>query len=183
MLVRVAWAITGAGDYLPESVKVMKEALRQRDLQVTVFLSKAGAQVVKRYGLWNALEEIDPKPQVEVDANTPFLVGPLQKGVYRFLVVMPATANTVAKIVVGIADTLVTNCVAEAQKADLPIVILPCDQKPGQFTTSLPSGQELTLRTREVDLANVEKLRTMKGVTVLKRPEELLGILQQFRGS
>lgn len=178
MLMRVAWAITGAGDYLAESVRVMQEALRQHDLQVTVFLSKAGAQVVKMYGLWKALVEIDPKPQVEVDANTPFLVGPLQKGVYRFLVVMPATANTVAKIVVGIADTLVTNCVAEAQKAELPIVILPCDQKPGRFTTLLPSGQKLALTTREVDLANVEKLRTMKGVTVLKRPEELLVILQ-----
>ena len=175
----MAWAITGAGDYLAESVDVMKDLLQKHDVQVTTFLSKAGAQVVKMYGLWKRLEEIDPKPQIEVDANTPFLVGPLQKGVYRLLVVMPATANTVAKIVTGIADTLVTNCVAEAQKAELPIVILPCDQTPGRFTTPLPSGQHLTLTTRGVDLANVEKLRKMKGIAVLKRPEDFLGVFRQ----
>lgn len=180
MVVKAAWAITGAGDHLAESVTVMKEAVRRYNLQVTVFLSKAGAQVVKMYGLWTALKEIDSKPQPEVDANTPFLVGPLQRGVYQFLLVMPATANTVAKIVVGIADTLVTNCVAEAQKAELPIVILPCDQTPGRFSTPLPSGQKLTLTTREVDLANVGKLRRMKGITVLKNPEELLGVLQRY---
>jgi len=180
MTVSVAWGISGAGDYLAESIAVIKKALGQYDLRMMVFLSRAGAQVVRMYGLWAALEEIDPHPQVEVDANTPFLVGPLQKGVYRFLVVMPATANTVAKIVTGIADTLVTNCVAEAQKAELPIVILPCDQTPGRFSTPLPSGKKLTLTTREVDLRNVEKLRAMKGVTVLKRPEELLRILEKY---
>jgi flavoprotein len=129
----------------------MKDLLRNRYVQVTVLLSRAGAHVVRTYGLWKSLGEIDPKSQVEVDTNTPFLVSPLQKGVNRFLVVMPATANTVARIVAGIADTLVTNCVAEAQKAASPIVIFPCDQTPGRFTAALPSGQHLTLTTREVD--------------------------------
>ena len=77
---------------------------------------------------------------------------------------IPATANTVAKIVVGIADTLVTNAVAQANKADIPIYIFPVDQKPGSLTTVLPSGESFTLTAREVDLVNVEKLKAMKRI-------------------
>jgi archaeoflavoprotein AfpA len=176
--VRFAWAITGAGDYLRESVAVIQTAIQRFGCEVLIFLSKAGLKVVKWYKLQATLETLTTKVYVEEDANTPFLAGPLQKGIYRFLVVMPATANTVAKIAHGIADTLVSNCVAQAQKANLPIYIYPVDQVPGTITTVLPSGERLSLMTRDVDLANIDKLKTMKGITILKRPEELLTVLQ-----
>ena len=41
----------------------------------------------------------------------------------------PATSNTVAKIVYGIADTLVTNCAAQAMKSGVPCYIVPVDQE------------------------------------------------------
>jgi len=180
MVLKIAWGITGAGDYLPETIQVMKEALQRYNFKLTVFLSKAAVQVVKMYRLWKELEQISPKLLLEKDANTPFIPGPLQKGAYNFLLVVPATANTVAKIVVGIADTLVTNSISQAHKGNIPIYILPVDQEPGSLTTVLPSGDTLTITTREVDLANVGKLKAMKGITILRRPAEIFEIIEQY---
>jgi archaeoflavoprotein AfpA len=181
MALKFAWAITGAGDYLPESVTVMQEIAQKYDVELMVFLSKAGQQVITWYKLQDKLKAITPKITLEKDSNTPFIPGALQKGIYRFLVVMPATANTVAKIVHGIADTLVTNSVAQAQKTGVPIYIYPVDQKPGSITTILPSGEKLKLTTREIDLANIEKLRTMKGMNVLGHPSELHEIIRNYQ--
>jgi archaeoflavoprotein AfpA len=177
MVLKIAWAITGAGDYLPEAFEVMKQVTKEFDLKLMVFLSKAGFQVVKWYKLLKELEALDPKYHVETDANTPFLVGPLQRGKYQVIVVMPATANSTAKIAHGIADTLITNAIAQAQKTEVPIYIYPVDQTPGSVTTVLPSGEQLTLITRKIDLENVEKLRQMDGIHVLAHPREFLKIL------
>ena len=173
MPVKIAWAITGAGDYLPESVQIMKEIVQEQDVKVLIFLSKAGMQVIKWYKLLKDLETISPKIKTEIDANTPFIAGALQKGTHEFLVIMPATANTVAKIAYGIADTLVTNAVSQAMKTKVPIYIYPVDQKSGTVTTILPSGEKMELITRDIDLENVEKLRAMKGMTVLGHPSEM----------
>ncbi len=180
MTLKFAWAITGAGDYLQETVQVMKEIIAEYDVKLMVFLSKAGLQVLKWYKLLTVLESITPKIQKEIDANTPFIAGTLQKGVYQFLVVMPASANTVAKIVHGIADTLVSNAVAQAMKTAVPIYIYPVDQKRGTVTTILPNGEKMHLTTREVDLENVQKLRMMKGMTVLAHPSEIKAHLQEY---
>ena len=93
---------------------------------------------------------------------------------------MPATANTVAKIAYGIADTLITNAVSQAMKTAVPIYIYPVDQKPGSVTTVLPSGEKMELTTREVDLENVERLRAMKGMTVLGHPSEIKDQLRKY---
>ena len=180
MTIKFAWAITGAGDFMPESVEVMKEIVNEFDVKLLVFLSKAGMQVIKWYQLLKDLESITPKIRKEIDANTPFIAGALQKGTYRFLVVMPATANTVAKIAYGIADTLITNSVAQAMKTAVPIYIYPVDQTPGTVTTVLPSGEKMELTTRKVDLDNVERLRSMTGMTVLAHPSEIKNHLQNY---
>lgn len=178
MVMKVAWGITGAGDLLSETIQAMKEAQQRYDFKLKVFLSKAAVKVVKWYQLWKELEQIAPKLLLEKDANTPFIAGPLQRGDFDLLFVSPATANTVAKIVMGIADTLVTNAVAQANKTDIPIYIYPVDQEPGAITTILPSGEKFTLATREIDLENAEKLKTMKGISVLKHPTEITGIIE-----
>jgi archaeoflavoprotein AfpA len=180
MSLKFAWAITGAGDYMPESISIMKEIVTEHDVEVLVFLSKAGKQVIKWYKLMNELETISTQIRTEIDANTPFIAGTLQKKAHQFLVVMPASANTVAKIAYGIADTLVTNAIAQAMKTAVPIYIYPVDQKPGMVTTVLPSGAKLELITRDVDLENVKKLRAMKGMTVLGHPSEIKEHLKQY---
>jgi archaeoflavoprotein AfpA len=180
MPLKFAWAITGAGDYMPESVQVMKEIVSQYEAKVLVFLSKAGMQVIKWYKLLPDLESISSKIRTEVDANTPFIAGALQKGTHQFIVVTPATANTVAKLAYGIADTLVTNAVAQAMKTGVPIYIYPVDQKSGTVTTVLPSGEKMNLTTRKIDLENVEKLRAMEGMTILDHPSQIKDHLQKY---
>jgi archaeoflavoprotein AfpA len=180
MNLKVAWGITGSGDQLRESVETMIALKKKHGLHVDVILSKAGETVVDRYRLRDSLMRNFGKTFIEKDANTPFLVGPLQRGKYALLLLCPATANTTAKIAHGIADSLLTNCVAQAMKARIPIYIFPVDQQAGEIVTGLPSGKTLTLTMRDVDLENTDKLRRMKGITVLSTPEDIEPVVLGF---
>ena len=110
---------------------------------------------------------------VEVDANSPFLAGALQHGEFEFLLVAPATSNTVAKISLGIADTLLSNASIMALKAFIPVYVLPSDYKIGVIFTRLPDGKTMKLRIRKEDAENVKKLTIMEGVTVIKTLEDI----------
>jgi archaeoflavoprotein AfpA len=151
----------------------MEGIVERHDVKVRVYLSKEGLLVVKKYGLWDELREHFPEAKVERGPNTPFLVGDLQLGKFDFLVLCPVTSNTVAKIAHGIADTLLTNAVAQALKTQVPVYIFPADQKPGSVKTLLPGGRELTLTMRDTDIENVERLRRMEGLYVLEYPGEI----------
>ncbi|MEM3478373.1 MAG: flavoprotein, partial [Archaeoglobaceae archaeon] len=114
---KVAWGITGSGDRLRETVDVMLRIKEMYpNLEIRVYLSKAGQQVVLYYKLMETLKN-NFKVWTEVNANVPFLAGMLQSGVFEFLLIAPATSNTVAKISMGIADTLLTNSAIMALKA------------------------------------------------------------------
>jgi archaeoflavoprotein AfpA len=170
---RVVWGITGAGDYLVESMEVMKKLKHELGLEVTVLLSENGKLVVKWYHLWDQLKADFDKVKTEGGANIPFLAGPLQLGHYAFLFISPATANTVAKIAHGIADSVITNCVAQTVKGGTPVYIYPVDQKPGSQVTEGPDGELITITTRQIDLENTERLRKMEDITVLNHPSEI----------
>jgi len=179
MTIRIAWGITGCGDYLKESLDIMKELTKEHDLDVRVFLSRAGEMVVKWYKLFNELKTSFPKTYSEKSPNVPFLVGDLQLGKYDFLIIMPSTSNTVAKIAAGISDTLLSNVASQAMKANVPVYIFPADQKKGDIVTDLPGGKKLTLTMRDVDLEAVDRLRKMKGITVLGHPDEIRTIVKK----
>ncbi|HVP40391.1 MAG TPA: flavoprotein, partial [Candidatus Krumholzibacteriaceae bacterium] len=100
---RVAWGITGGGEQLAETIEIMKKIKKQYEnkVELTVYLSKAGDQVLKYYKLANTLKETFNKIRVEINANAPFLAGQLQAGKFEFLLIAPATSNTVAKISMG----------------------------------------------------------------------------------
>lgn len=180
MTIRIAWGITGCGDFLPESIRIMKDIADEHNLKVDVYLSEAGMMVVKWYKLFNELKSAFPTLFVEKSANIPFLVGDLQTGKYDFLVIMPATSNTTIKISAGIADTLLTNAVAQGIKANLPVYIFPPDQNEGDITTDLPDGKKLTLTMRDVDIEAVNKLRNTYGITVMGHPDEIRDIVKGF---
>ncbi len=182
MTLRIAWGITGCGDYLKESIDIMKELAKEHDLDVRVFLSQAGEMVVKWYKLFNDLKTSFPKTYSEKSPNIPFLVGDLQLGKYDFLIITPSTSNTVGKIASGISDTLLSNAAAQAMKARIPVYIFPADQKKGDIVTDLPGGKKLTLTMRDIDLEAVEKLRNMKGITVLGHPDEIKDIILRHSG-
>jgi len=135
MSITVAWGITGAGHFLKETFEVMGELVREDEVKVTAYLSAAGEQVVKIYGLWKRLTEISNGSylrEILVESGegpgSP-RAGRLLRGVYKALIVSPASGNTVAKTVYGIADTLVTNAIAQAQKGGTPIYMVPTDQR------------------------------------------------------
>ena len=179
MTLRIAWGITGCGDYLKESLKIMKELTKEHNLDVRVYLSQAGEMVVKWYKLFNELKTSFPKTYVEKSPNIPFLTGDLQLGKYDFLLIMPSTSNTVGKIAAGISDTLLSSSAAQAMKGKVPVYIFPADQKRGEITTDLPGGKKLTLTMRDVDIEAVEKLRKMPWITVMSHPDEIREIIKK----
>lgn len=173
MTLKVAWGITGSGDQMPETVAAMTAVRETVDVEITAALSIAGEKVVRWYKLMDQVQSISKAVLIEKDANSPFIVGKLQIGLFDCFVVAPATANSVAKIAHGIADTLITNAVAQTAKTTVPIFILPVDLHEGTTVTTRPTGEKLELRIRAVDIENARALGTMEGVTVLTRPEEI----------
>jgi len=127
----VAWAVTGAGHYLAESVAAMREVSRKN--RVCTFVSRAGEEVAMMYGIFDRLSEISGGGYLEEiffereeGASSP-KAGRFMMKRFDLLIIAPATANTVAKIVCGIADTLPTNAAALANKAGVPVYVLPTD--------------------------------------------------------
>ncbi len=131
---KIAWGITGAGHLLCESFEVFKELKQQNpEFKVTSFLSRAAEEVVRMYGFSNELSSISGGGYLEEcfyereqGASFP-KTGRLLLQRYDALIVTPATSNTTAKLAYGIADTLVTNAVAQAVKGGVPVFIVPVD--------------------------------------------------------
>ncbi len=178
------WGITGTGFLLQESIDLMKEIQEDYGVKLTVILSKEGAAVVKWYKKWLALTEVAEKVQIEKTPNIPFYAGPLQLGKFDFFLCCPVSANTVAKIVYGIADTLITNCVAQAIKGGQIAYIFPSDQDTEPIVTSRPDGSPLVLKIRDIELENNRKLKTMEGIHVISEFSEIKTlILQKIEGN
>ncbi|MHA1299504.1 MAG: archaeoflavoprotein AfpA [Candidatus Helarchaeota archaeon] len=177
MTIKICWAITGAGDYLLETIELMNEFNQKYNLKVTIIISKQGELVLKWYKLLDDLKNTYKDVRIEKGPNIPFIVGPLQTGTYKFLFVSPLTGNSAAKVALGIADTLITNAIAQTMKGGVPVYVYPVDQKEGTFTTDLPNGKKLTLRSRKIDLEIVEKLKKMEGIYVLSHPNEIEKII------
>jgi len=178
---KAAWGITGSGDRLVETVEIMKEMKEQyqSDVDIVVYLSKAGDQVVKYYKLVNSLRQNFDKIWVEINPNSPFLAGQLQLGKFEFLLIAPATSNTVAKISMGIADSLLSNAAIMGQKAFVPIYIMPSDYEEGIIATKLPDGRDMRLKIRREDVEHVKKLADMDDVFILEKPEEILHVFKK----
>lgn len=178
---KVAWGITGSGDRLPETIGIMKEMKEdyQNEVDVRVYLSKAGEQVVKWYRLCDQLKQDFEKVHVELNSNSPFLAGDLELGKFEFLLIAPATSNTVAKIAAGITDTLLCNSTIMALKAFSPVYIMPSDYKEGTVVTRLPNGKDLKLRVRKEDAENTRKLSRMENVFVLEKPEDIREVFKK----
>jgi archaeoflavoprotein AfpA len=180
MPARIVWGITGSGDLISKVFAVMDELAQEKDLAITAVLSKAAVRVVNWYKLLDKLHSIARKVFIEEDANTPFIVGPLQTGQFDCLLVAPATANTVAKVVNGIADTIITNAISQTNKTNINIYILPVDQKKGTTITTLPGGKKLELTMRDIDVENTNKLRNMKGITTLTNTSEIKSAIHKY---
>lgn len=182
---QVAWGITGSGDQIVKTLEIMKKMKEQYQnlVDIIVYPSKAGNQVLKYYKQVNELKENFDRVLVEIDANSPFLAGALQTGKFEFLLIAPVTSNTTAKISLGIADSLLSNAAIMALKAFIPVYIMPSDYKEGIIITKLPNGRELKLRVRKEDAYHVKKLRVMDDVFILQKPAEIGNIFKKHFNS
>lgn len=177
---KIAWGLTGSGDKFRETYGVMRQLKDQYgdSLTVHVYLSKAAETVAKYYKLTDELKGFD-KHYVEKDANTPFLSGMLQTGRYDLMLIAPATSNSVAKIVVGVSDTLITNAAVQGVKGFVEVYIMPVDFREGIVETIIPSGKKMKLRVRKEDAENVRRLEKMEGFHVFENPEEITEIIKE----
>ena len=172
---KVAWGITGAGDKIAEIIEVMKDLKKQSEdvVEIDVFLSKAAETMLKFYRLDDDLRQNFAKITVELNSNSPFLAGMVQSHKYEFLLIAPASSNTVAKIVNSISDTLLTNSALMSLKAFVPVWIMPVDFKESIIYTKLPNGKEMKLRVRKEEADQVRKLEAMEDVHVFENPAKM----------
>jgi dihydromethanopterin reductase (acceptor) len=171
--VRIAWAITGSGHFIKECLD-LAGGLPAVDL----FLSRAAAEVLQVYG--HPVRDLQERFKLfrDTTASAP-PVGLFYKGHYDLVVVAPATSNTVAKMVWGISDTLVTNIYAQAGKCRIPSIIFACDAAP-EMDTEAPGGM-VKVYPRPIDLENTERLADYAHTQVVLELESLKQALEAYR--
>jgi dihydromethanopterin reductase (acceptor) len=169
---RFAWAVTGSGHYIVECVELML-CLPDVDL----YLSQAGEEVLKMYDI--PLSDLKARMPVYRDraASAP-PVGLFYKQYYHTFVMAPTTSNTVAKCVLGIADSLVTNLYAQAGKCRVQSIVYPCDTAEEILTTA-PGGKQVMVYPRPVDLAATATLREFPFTQVVEDVAALDEALRQ----
>ena len=86
---RLAWAITGSGHYLRESLAIL-----QTLENVDIFLSKAAAEIIKQYDFQAQLDTTGHKVYQDKTASS-VPVELFYAGKYHTLVIAPATSNTI----------------------------------------------------------------------------------------
>lgn len=169
---RLAWAISGSGHYLRECLEIL-DSLDDVDL----FLSKAAAEILKQYGFSHNIERVF---QDKSASSVP--VEFFYYGDYHTVVIAPATSNTVAKMVCGISDTLVTNVYAQAGKCRVPSIVFACDTEPEPGTDAIeseaPRDNMVQVYPRCIDLENMQKLKTFEATTVVGDMQQLKAAIE-----
>jgi archaeoflavoprotein AfpA len=181
---KVAWGITGAGDKIAEYIDAMKKIQTEYadTVEIQVFLSKAADTVLKYYKLEDDLKQNFSKVRIELNSNAPFLAAWMQMRKYEFLLIAPATSNTVAKIANGIGDTMLTNATIMSLKAFAPVYVAPTDYKEGTVYTKLPNGKEMKLRVRKEEVDQVKKIASMDGLSVVEGPQKISDVFKKWFG-
>jgi flavoprotein len=161
---RWGWALTGSGHFFKECLAMIGELD-----DVDLFVSRAAAEVVRMYKQDLKLPK-SARIFRDTAASAP-PVGGFYYGVYHTLVVAPATSNTVAKCVLGISDTLVTNVFAQAGKCRVPAIVFACDTAP-ELETEAPKGM-VKVFPRRVDLDHTARLRSFEATEVVESLQDL----------
>ena len=163
---RLAWAITGSGHFLRESLAVL-----QILENVDIFLSKAAAEIIKQYGFQAQLDATNHKIYQDKTASS-VPVELFYAGKYHTLVIAPATSNTIAKMAYGFSDSLVTNLYAQAGKTRVPSIIFACDTIPATDENSInseaPRDNMVQVFPRQIDLDNVQKLASFEHTKIVE---------------
>ena len=137
---RILWVVTGAGSYLRESAGAA--VLLSRHHRVTVAFTRAGYEVARVFGVLGLFRLAAPggyyrELVVEDSASGVPVVNRVAAGRYDLVVISPASSNTIAKIVSGIADSLASSVASQALKNRVPLLVVP-SERPGGSVTELP---------------------------------------------
>lgn len=169
---RLAWAITGSGHYLRESLAIL-----QTLQDVDIYLSRAAAEIIQQYGFQSALEATGHKVYQDKTASS-VPVERFYEGVYHTLVISPATSNTIAKMAYGFSDSLVTNLFAQAGKTRVHSIVFACDTAP-ELESEAPRDNVVKVFPRQIDLENVAKLKQFADTSVVEDMATLQGAIMQ----
>jgi len=157
---RLAWAITGSGHYLRESLTIL-QTLKNTD----IFLSRAAAEIILQYGFQAQLEATGHKIYQDKTASS-VPVELFYEGKYHTLVISPATSNTIAKMAYGFSDSLVSNLFAQAGKTRVASIVFACDTSP-ELESEAPRDNIVKVYPRKIDLENVAKLADFEATQVV----------------
>lgn len=143
MSLRIAWVITGGGSHLRELTEEILRLKRMYGIKVTLFLTKWGYEVSRLFGVLPKLKVIAPGKYYEeflVEDDGVYYIGRLNLGRYKVVIIAPATSNTIAKMVCGIADSIASTVFAQAQKSNVPVIVMPTDMpgEDGLMETEIP---------------------------------------------
>ncbi len=164
---RLAWAVTGSGHYIEECIEFLLTLER-----VDLYLSQAGEEVLKMYNIdINSLRQNMPVYRDKAASAPP--VGLFYTGYYHTFVMAPTTSNTIAKCVLGIADSLVTNLYSQAGKCRVPSIVYPCDIAPEMETTA-PKKKKVMVYPRKIDLQGTAQIREFEYTDVVESVDELI---------
>lgn len=169
---RWAWALSGSGHFFTECLDIVR-GLGAVDL----FVSAAAEEVLRMYK-----QKLPDGTGIFRDRTASAApVGRFYEGLYHTLVVAPASSNTVAKAVLGISDTLVTNCFAQAGKCRVPAIVFACDTAP-EMVSRAPGGL-VDVFPRRIDLENTARLKRFEATEVPESLAELEAAVARRRAA
>ncbi|UCE13297.1 MAG: hypothetical protein JSV04_14060 [Candidatus Heimdallarchaeota archaeon] len=174
----VLWCYTGGGHYFNELFDQLIR-INHESIPVCFVFSDAGALVANRYGFfWKLahsnikkeylhffLGETVAKYNIEkilcdaefsysiISKDPTFSISEvLAKSQVSCILACPLTANTAAKLVLGIADSIISNLLSSGLKSQKTVAILPTDAFFQQIETALP--------IRQIQLASSAQINT-----------------------
>ena len=135
-------------------------------------MSKAAAEILQQYGYHHNVGKVY---QDKTASAVP--VELFYRGAYHTVVIAPTTSNTVAKMVYGISDNLVTNIFAQAGKCRVPNIVFACDTEE-EVESEAPRNNMVKVYPRRIDLENTAKLKAFEETTVVENMQQLDSAIQ-----
>lgn len=163
---KILWCITGGEYKLDESIEALSTLKK-----VDVVFSYAGEEVSRIYHKYHRIIDLADKVIYERNQGKSSTIVMRLKRDYLRIIVAPATSNTVAKLVNGVSDTLITNIVSQGIKCGIDVRILATDSEKHVMADKI-DGETFEITVREIDLENLQRLG--KEVNVCKNAVELI---------
>src|SRR6059036_2269925 len=143
---QVVLAVTGSIAAV-ETVKLSRELIRHGATVVPV-LSKDATEIIHP----NALHFATGREAItRIDGSVPYIELVGTEGSADLLLIAPATSNTIAKVAMGIDDTVVTTFAQNALGAGVPIMIAPAMHET-MYANPLIAAHLKTLESHGVEI-------------------------------